>query len=83
MNDNVNVLGNVEILHDGSWGAICDDEWDLAEAKIICKQLGYPEEKAQPTVNAYFGPAKRKSKLFFSTVVHVYLQGVSFIMIHI
>lgn len=56
----LSILGNVEILHEGSWGAICDDEWDLTEAKIICKQLGYPEENAQPTVNAYFGPAKRK-----------------------
>ncbi|XP_023029009.2 lysyl oxidase homolog 2 [Leptinotarsa decemlineata] len=52
--------GNVEILHDGSWGAICDDEWDVTEARIICKQLGYPPEKAQPTANSYFGPAKRR-----------------------
>nr|CAI5867456.1 unnamed protein product [Callosobruchus analis] len=52
--------GNIEILHSGSWGAICDDEWDITEAKIICRQLGYPDEKAQPTVNSYFGIAKRR-----------------------
>ncbi|XP_056636755.1 lysyl oxidase homolog 3-like [Diorhabda sublineata] len=52
--------GNVEILHDGTWGAICDDEWDVTEAKIICKQLGYSGENAVPTANSYFGPAKRK-----------------------
>uniref|UniRef100_A0A6P7FGK7 protein-lysine 6-oxidase n=1 Tax=Diabrotica virgifera virgifera TaxID=50390 RepID=A0A6P7FGK7_DIAVI len=52
--------GNVEILHDGSWGAICDDEWDVTEAKIICKQLGYTGANALPTVNSYFGPARRR-----------------------
>ncbi|CAG9819265.1 unnamed protein product [Phaedon cochleariae] len=52
--------GNVLILHDGTWGPICDDEWDVTEARIICKQLGYPEKSAQPTVNSYFGPARRK-----------------------
>ncbi|CAH0555311.1 unnamed protein product [Brassicogethes aeneus] len=52
--------GNVEILHNGTWGAICDDEWDTAEAQIICKQLGYDNGIAEPTVNSYFGPAKRR-----------------------
>ncbi len=26
----------------GEWGSICDDEFDESEAKIICKQLGFP-----------------------------------------
>ncbi|KAJ8917857.1 hypothetical protein NQ315_010770 [Exocentrus adspersus] len=52
--------GNVEILHEGSWGAICDDEWDVNEARVICKQLGYLSSDAEPTVNSYFGPARRK-----------------------
>ncbi|XP_044754484.1 endoplasmin-like [Coccinella septempunctata] len=52
--------GNVEILHEGRWGAICDDEWDSAEAKVICNQLGYKNGTSKYTGNAYFGPAKRK-----------------------
>ena len=28
------VKGNIQIFHDGEWGTICDDEWDLYEAKI-------------------------------------------------
>ncbi|KAJ8946895.1 hypothetical protein NQ318_008251, partial [Aromia moschata] len=52
--------GNVEILHNGSWGAICDDEWDESEAEIICNQLGYLSGDAQPTVNSHFGPARRR-----------------------
>ncbi|EFA10680.1 lysyl oxidase homolog 3 [Tribolium castaneum] len=52
--------GNVEILHEGQWGAICDDEWDSSEAHVVCQQLGYPKDSGKATVSSYFGPAKRK-----------------------
>ena len=34
--------GNIEIFHAGHWGSICDDEWDMTEARIACKQMGFP-----------------------------------------
>ena len=50
--------GNVEILHEGKWGSICDDEWDYLEANVVCRQLGF-DGAIKPTTNGHFGQARR------------------------
>ncbi len=33
--------GRVEVCFDNHWGTICDDQFEVPEAIVICRQLGY------------------------------------------
>ena len=37
--------GRVEICQDEIWGSICyDDDWDIDDAKVVCRQLNITSE---------------------------------------
>ncbi|XP_065121920.2 scavenger receptor cysteine-rich domain-containing protein DMBT1-like [Paramisgurnus dabryanus] len=54
VNGSSSCSGRVEVLHDGQWGTVCDDDWYLSVAELVCIELDCGDA-IDAESNAYFG----------------------------
>ncbi|XP_046667977.1 uncharacterized protein LOC124359347 isoform X2 [Homalodisca vitripennis] len=61
---NVSHEGRIEIKILGEWGYVCDDQFDLRDAEVVCREVGFTLGAAEIRPHSAFVPLNTSKTLF-------------------
>lgn len=67
MDGDTHFEGRVEIFHDNKWGTICDDSWDINDARVVCRELLLGDAREAVTFGR-LGTRKTEQPIWLSQV---------------
>ena len=53
--------GRVEVFYNGEWGTVCDDDFSIYAAQVVCRELGFLDAESW-LPSAKFGKGEGKAK---------------------
>lgn len=53
----------MEVLYNGEWGTVCNDDFDERDAEVICRMMGFPGA-VSADVNGRFGAGNSSQKIW-------------------
>lgn len=54
--------GRVEVFYNGEWGTVCDDDFSISAAQVVCRQLGFLDAESW-SPSAKYGRGEGKESL--------------------